>query len=381
MNNQSSEILNNSKNKSQSNNNLESSTSFKNIKHIEKIMPYDEKEYNTSQITKNTEDEVITVYKDNFPYKKYEFDNSRNYSLSLSNNKKSNQRILSDLSFNNSLTIRSKKHNFINFNQTTIKKNTRSKTDNIIDNKYNSKSYNNSFNEGANSLTLNNHKKSRSNNNKLPYGFSIKNQEKLIKKRNNGLFDNKRAKEILNKYEYANYSSIEKGDNQESVYSTIPVIEDELINNGKNSNNNLINDRKSNNNQTSNNHNSNSDNSNKGSASKYLKNSNNDTQNNTNKTSISKYFSNSQKEDFGGSETKYLTSSEKEDKNKNSGSKYLNNNKRRKKEEGDEHLKTINTEENDDNQINTDKKNKENNILNYSREINDLNYNYQNPKN
>ena len=34
-----------------------------------------------------------------------------------------------------------------------------------------------------------------------------------------------------------------------------------------------------------------------------------------------------------------------------------------------------------DNQSSSEERNEENNILNYSREINDLNYNYQNPKN
>ena len=366
--NQNSENLSTTPYKTKSNFNLDESSSLKNLKKIQKIIALDTDKEDISEITNNTED-IITIYKDNFPYRKYEFENSRNYSINLTPNKKSNNLLISDLSFNNSLTLNPKR-NYSTFNQinnlnqtTTIKNNTRSKTENFQNNKYHSKSYNNSF-TGQNKT-----KKSKSNNNKFPTGFSIKNQEKLLKKKYEGIFDNKRAKDILNKYEYANYSSIEKGDNQESVYSTIPVLEDELINkdsNNKNINNDniFINEGKNSNNknkyltkirtnnddrESSNNKNSSS----KGSTTKYLKSSKDDTQNNTFKTSASKYLSNSQKDEFEGSTTKYLSTSNINNKNQNS-SKYLNNKDKKNKIDI---LNKNNIKEEDD-EINTDIKDK-----------------------
>ena len=80
---QNSENLSMSPLNTKSNFNLNESSSLKNLKKIQKIIALetDDKD-DISQITNNTED-IITIYKDNFPYRKYEFENSRNYSINL----------------------------------------------------------------------------------------------------------------------------------------------------------------------------------------------------------------------------------------------------------------------------------------------------------
>ena len=198
---------------------------------------------NTSKIGSQIKEEennekIITITKDNFPYRKYEVKNSRNdldnLDKSLSHKKSFFENEDEDENENNKkLTIDDLKSSLNN--NKSFKKYVKSKTINITDNNLN-KSFL-STNSNKNSVRIKKFNKKqflRSQTVRIPTKIELEKEKEEF-------FKNRRARLILEKINYPSNSQIEKSDIPESISSNIPdlIPDSNEFKSPKNNQNNL----------------------------------------------------------------------------------------------------------------------------------------------